>query len=150
MRKDAYKRIDALSNFNDELIEKLSAPVESEKVEESFLKPADSLLSLVYKRDERTGLPTGDLNYLVSDKANPEVKQFILDNLMQDVSAAKNVTAPSGLSDDDVLALSRNVGESVADYAARLNQSIDRDTWILSKYKENVQSKSTKSTVPAE
>lgn len=150
MRKDAYKRIDALSNFNDELIEKLSSPVESEKVEESSLKPADSLLSLVYKRDVRTGLPTGDLNYLVSDKANPEVKQFILDNLLQDVSAAKNVTAPAGLSDDDVLALSRNAGESVADYAARLNQSIDRDTWILSKYKENVSSKSTKSTVPAE
>lgn len=150
MRKDAYKRIDALSTFNDELIEVLSAPIEDEKVEESSLKPADSLLSLVYKRDERTGLPTGDLSYLVSDKANPEVKQFILDNLMQDVSAAKNVSAPAGLSADDVLALSRNSGESIADYVARLNQSIDRDKWILSKYKENVQSKSTKPTVPAE
>lgn len=150
MRKDAYKRIDALSTFTDELILTLSAPVVNEMVEESSLKPADSLLSLVYRRDERTGLPTGDLSYLVSDKANPEVKQFILDNLMQDVSAAKNVSAPAGLSADDVLALSRNSGESIADYAARLNQSIDRDKWILSKYKQNVQSKSTNSTVSAE
>ena len=150
MRKDAYKRIDALSNFNDELIEKLSAPIEDEKVEESSLKPADSLLQLVYKRDERTGLPTGDLNYLVSDKANPEVKQFILDNLMQDVSSAKNVSAPAGLSADDVLALSRNAGESVADYAARLNQFIDKDKWILDTYKKNVQSKPEQSPVPSE
>lgn len=150
MRKDAYKRIDALSNFSDELVEKLSAPIESENVEESSFKPADSLLSLVYKRDERTGLPTGDLSYLVSDKANPEVKQFILDNLMQDVSSAKNISAPAGLSDGDVLALSRNVGESVADYATRLNQSIDRDKWILDNYKKNVQSKSSKSPVPSE
>lgn len=150
MRKDAYKRIDALKNFNDELIEVLSAPVEGEKVEESSLKPADSLLKLVYKRDERTGLPTGDLNYLVSDKANPEVKQFILDNLMKDVSSAKNISAPAGLSADDVLALSRNHNESIADYAARLNQSIDRDKWILDTYKKNVQSQSPESPVSVE
>lgn len=150
MRKDAYKRIDALSNFNDELIEKLSAPIEVEKVDEGSFKPVDSLLSLVYKRDERTGLPTGDLSYLVSDKANPEVKRFILDNLMQDVSAAKNISAPAGLSEDDVLALSRNSNESIAEYAARLNQSIDKDKWILNTYKKNVQSKSPKPSVPSE
>lgn len=98
----------------------------------------DSLLELVYQIDERTGLPTGDLQYLVSDKANPQVKEFILANLMQDVSAAKNVAATYKMSDDDILALSMNKGESVEDYVARLNSSIERDVWMINEFNKPV------------
>lgn len=116
--------------------------------------PKDSLLALVYAVDERTQLPTGDLQYLVSDKANPQVKQFILDNLMQDVSAAQNVSAKYDLSDDDILALSRNKGESVQDYAERLNASIDKDKWmieqVISKTKKDVPFESGETSVSSE
>ena len=147
MKKDSYKRIDAFRRIEDsDFVEK---KIDFSDVEESK-SPSDSLLKLVYERDERTGLPMGDLQYLVSDKANPQVKEFILQNLMQDVSSAKNVVAKFDLSDDDILALSRNPNESVQDYAARLNSSIERDRWILNQYKTDVQSKSESSSVSVE
>lgn len=147
MKKDSYKRIDAFRRIEDsDFVEK---QLDFNDVEESK-SPSDSLLKLVYARDERTGLPMGDLQYLVSDKANPQVKEFILQNLMQDVSSAKNVVAKFDLSDDDILALSRNPNESVQDYAARLNSSIERDRWILNQYKTDVQSKSESSSVSVE
>ena len=84
--------------------------------------PKDSFLSIVYSIDERTKLPTGDLNYLVSDKANPEVKQWILQNLMMDVSASAMPAAPKGLSDDDIASLARDPKEDVRSYMNRVNQ----------------------------
>ena len=86
--------------------------------------PKDSLLSIVYATDERTGLPTGDIQYFVSDRASDDVKNFILQNLMIDVSAAKNVANPSGLSDDALLELSRGSRETVQEYAMRLGKQI--------------------------
>lgn len=111
--------------------------------------PSDSIVRLVYAPDSRTGLPTGDLNYLVSDKANPQVKEFIKTQLMMDTSAAKNVTAKFDLSDEDVLSLSRNTGESLDDYVARLNTSIERDKWLIQQSK-NVSSESKSAALPAE
>lgn len=96
----------------------------------------DSLLSIVYALDERTCLPSGDLTYFVSDKANPQVKQFILDNLMQDVSSAKNIPAPVDLDDDTILELSRGHNEDVQSYMERLNSSIERDKWMIDEYKK--------------
>lgn len=147
MKKDCYSLYDFARRILPEDGKELREVVEDS---EDSKNPADSLLMLVYKPDERTGLPTGDLHYLVSDKANPQVKQFILDNLMQDVSAAANVPAKYGLSDDDILALSRNMGESAADYAERLNQSIAKDKWMIEQAKKNVSSKPEQSAVSTE
>lgn len=80
----------------------------------------DSFIRLVYALDEHR-VPTGDLAYMVSDKANPEVKQWVLQNLLMDVSAAASVAAPEGVSDDDILALSRDPRESSQDYMNRVN-----------------------------
>lgn len=82
---------------------------------------ADSFISLVYQLDPVSKLPTGDLNYLVSDKANPDVKKWILDNLMTDVSVAAVPGSLKGLSDDDLIALSRDPRESSDDYMNRVN-----------------------------
>lgn len=111
--------------------------------------PADSIVRLVYAPDSRTGLPTGDLNYLVSDKANPQVKEFIKTQLMMDTSAAKNVTAKFDLSDDDILSLSRSSGESLDEYVARLNTSIERDKWLIQQSK-NVSVESKPASLPVE
>lgn len=98
---------------------------ESQSSVEIEKSPQDSLLSIIYAPDPLTGLPTGDIQYFVSDKANPDVKAFILDNLMRDVSAGKNVANPSGLSDDALLELSRGRDESVQEYAQRLRSEVD-------------------------
>ena len=121
------------------LVEKL--PVEDKN------NPSDAILKLVYAPDERTGLPTGDLTYLVSDKANPQVKEFIKTQLLMDTSAARNVSAKYNLSDDDILALTRNADESIENYAMRLNQSIERDKWLINQ--ANVPVESSSSSVSA-
>ena len=134
MKKDCYKLYDYSRNVKAADFDKV-CPKDDKEVERS-LSPQDSLLSIVYAKDEETGLPKGDLQYLVSDKANPEVKQFVLDNLMKDVSSAQNVAAKYNLSDDDILALSRNPNESIQDYANRLNTSIMRDKYIIQSSKQ--------------
>lgn len=90
-------------------------PVMSDKAE-------DSLLRLIYSRDARTGLPVGDLTYYVSDKANPEVKAFILQNLMQDVSSAANPTIPKDIPEELAMDLMRTQDESYDQYVNRLMQ----------------------------
>lgn len=147
MKKDCYQLYDYARRILPEDGKELCEVVD---VSEDSNSPADSLLRLVYKPDERTGLPTGDLHYLVSDKANPQVKQFILDNLLMDVSSAQNVSAKYNLSDDDILALSRNKGESASEYADRLNQSIARDKWMIEQAKKNVSPKSEDPAVSTE
>lgn len=81
----------------------------------------DSFLSIVFSVDPLTKLPTGDLQYMVSDKVNPEVKQWVIQNLLLDTSAAKAPAAPRGLSDDDVMALVRQPNESSQAYMNRVN-----------------------------
>lgn len=95
--------------------------------------PQDTLLTIIYAPDERTGLPTGDIQYYVSDRASEDVKQFILQNLMKDVSAAKNVANPQGLSDDALLELSRGLNESVDDYVLRMQKQVDDFKFIREK-----------------
>lgn len=83
--------------------------------------PSAPLLKVIYSVDS-SGLPTGDLKYYVSPKANPEVKKWILDNLMFDTSSAQNVKIPDGLDSDTAFALQRCSGESVESYADRINR----------------------------
>lgn len=105
------------------------------QIEENFVAPevkeediqdrhdsVESFLKIVYALDPVTKLPTGDLNYLVSDKANPEVKRWVLENIMLDVSSAAMPSAPNGLSDDDIMALARDPKETPQDYMNRVNQ----------------------------
>ena len=99
--------------------------VEPKIVDNSEVKqvvsPSDAFLKLVYSLDPISKLPTGDLSYMVSDKANPEVKAWVLQNIQMDTSSAANLTAPKGLSDDDLIELTRKQGESVDAYAERVN-----------------------------
>lgn len=97
--------------------------------------PDTSLLRLIYSVDERTKVPTGDLTYYVSDKANPEIKQYILNNLMMDTSSAVKPAYPAGIPDDVALSFERMDGESLADYAQRMNTEVDRFKWLADEYK---------------
>lgn len=83
-----------------------------------------SFIKIVYALDPVTNCPTGDLSYLISDKANPEVKQWILDNIMIDVSAAAMPASPRGLSDDDIASLVRDPKESTSSYLERVNNYV--------------------------
>ena len=120
------KRDESIFNYGHAVRQKeiLAHLVEPELPEE-IVRPvtaAESFLSLVYAIDPITKLPTGDLNYLVSDKANPEVKQWVLQNLMIDTSGAVVPSPPRGLSDDDIANLSRDPHEDINSYMERVNQ----------------------------
>ena len=94
-----------------EIIEKkVIRDYENKEVQESH-DVNDAFLRIVYAIDKLTKLPTGDLSYMVSDKANPEIKKWVLDNLMVDALAAALPSAPKGLSDDDIASLSKDPKE---------------------------------------
>lgn len=99
--------------------------------------PQQSLLRIIYAVGE-DGWPIGDLAYFVGNKANPEVQRFILDNLMRDVSGARN-PANMNLSDEEITILTRQSNETNAQYVSRLNASIDKDKMILDYAKRAVQ-----------
>ena len=58
---------------------------------------------------------------------------------MKDVSVAKNVANPSGLSDDALLELSRGLNESVDDYVLRMQQQVDNFKFIREQVAKQVQ-----------
>ena len=118
------------------------------------VNPVDSFLKLVYADDPISKLPTGDLCYMASDKANPEVKAWVLANLQMDTSSAQNLKAPSGLSDDDIIELTRHPNETVEDYANRVNVFMSNNKRLVEdairRTKSNVPAQSSEPSVSAE
>lgn len=102
-------------DLGDQIVVDDSVPV-AEKV-----SAVDALIKVIFKPDDRTGLPTGDLSYYVSDSVNPEIKAFILQNLLMDTSSVAAPKIPDGVSEQDAFDLMRGRDESVDDYRARLN-----------------------------
>lgn len=97
-------------------------PFEEAPTDSVVIDAKAPFFKLVYALDSRTKLPKGDLQYMVSDKSNPEVKKWVLDNLMLDTSQASNPVRPTALSDDDIAILTRQPSESVESYAERVNR----------------------------
>lgn len=82
----------------------------------------DAILSAIYAVDPISKLPTGDISAYVSDKTSPDVKRYILENLMIDTSGYVVPAAPRELSDDDVMFLTRRSDESRETYLSRINK----------------------------
>lgn len=119
--------------------------------------PNEVFIKLVYSIDSRTKLPTGDLNYLISDKANPEVKDWVLKNIMLDTSAAAVPAAPRGMSDDDIATLARNPKEDINTYMNRINDFARYNVGLMERLsteylekQRDVQLKSEESSVSSE
>lgn len=128
-------------NFCKYLLEILNTKVdmiEEEINSQCELSETDQLLRLIYQIGA-DGFPVGDLAYFVGKKSNPEVQRFILDNLMSDVSSQAN-PAISGLSDDQITLFTRRSDETIASYCSRLNDSINKDKFIIESAKRTVSS----------
>lgn len=131
MKKEIYLKFD-YSRRCKQILDKV-VKVDSPDVVEVEKKPVDTLLSVIYQEDGRTHLPTGDIGYYVSDKANPQIKQFILDNLLMDVSAAASPKIPDGIDDSLAFDLMRRDGELPDVYASRLNQFVNDNQELAKK-----------------
>lgn len=80
------------------------------------------LLDIVYTVDEKTGLPIGDLSFYMSKNTSPEVRQFIIDNLMQPCSHVNGIE----LSEEDALFdMVRERGETQESYLARMKKYVE-------------------------
>lgn len=101
-------------------------PVKPAPVNE--VKDSNPLLDFIFAPDER-GRLNGDILHYLSEKTNPEVRQFIEMQLMRDNKTGSN---PLGLSDevinkmrsvitdDDVARFSRNSDETAEAYSRRI------------------------------
>lgn len=86
-----------------------------EKVESSL----QSVLDEIFSVDVNTGFPKGDIQYYMSSEGNPQVKQWIENNLLKPRVSSGSST-PEGVSDDLIVEMSRQKGESISDYQSRL------------------------------
>lgn len=92
-------------------------------------KDVQSLLDYIFGTDPNSGLPVGDLAIYLGKKCNPQVKEFIQQNLMLEnptPDSAFNMPTEvvnrfrSVITDDDIAFFSRNSGESREEYSDRL------------------------------
>lgn len=117
-RSRGYRDFEGLQNcvFHDTVIDELDLSFNSLKGEELF--------NLIFSVDPITGLPQGDLAVFMNENTSPEVRQYITQNLMLDVSssAAPSVMAKDSdsLDDDMINQLSRGSHESLSDYRDRM------------------------------
>lgn len=79
------------------------------------------LIKLVYVKDERTNLPTGELSVLASDTVSPDIVDFVRRNLLQPIgdTGLSSVINNTQLDDDTIIQLTRNVGETDRQYIDR-------------------------------
>lgn len=95
-------------------------PTKIKKKKSSTKSSVDSLLDTIFGLDPVTRLPSGDLTIYMSDKTSPEVREFIRSQLLSDNSSKNENISVNGLSDDDIIAFSRNSGESSSSYRDRI------------------------------
>lgn len=132
MRKDLYKNL-AIYQFCQSNEAGKPDKEESEYVSDN--SELGNILREIFSVDENSGLPKGDIAYWLSDDGNPQVKDFIINNLMRPTS--QGGSQDRNITDDIIEEYSRRSDESVVDYAARLRGYYDEATEILNKPKND-------------
>lgn len=109
--------------------------IEDPKVE--VKDPMQPMYKIIYSLGV-DGYPVGELAYYVGKSANPDVQRFILENLLMDVSANANPSSMN-LSDDQITLFTRRSDESLSSYVTRLNESIQKDSYLIDAAQRSVQ-----------
>ena len=105
---------------------------------------SQAILQAIYSLDPITRLPTGDIMCYLASTTPPEVKQYILDNIMIDTSSQKLPSLPEGLDEDTAFALERKNGESVDVYRSRINDYMSEQVRIRNMAIENEKRQASK------
>ena len=80
----------------------------------------DRVLSSIFEVDPKSGLPMSDVQYYLSPNGNPQVREWLINNLMKPRRDAGQYSIDN-LTDDMIVEFSRGVGESIEDYRDRLH-----------------------------
>lgn len=94
----------------------------------------DNILKEIFSVDERTGLPNGDLAYYLSPDGNPQIKQWLENNLLK-ARAARVGSSVEGVTDDMLAEFAKQKDESSVDYAIRLRGIYDSATKEIEDFK---------------
>lgn len=90
------------------------------ELDESQLK---AVLDEIFSVDPVSGFPKGDIQYYLSPEGNPQVKQWLENNLLKPrMASSKN---PDGVTDDMIAEFSKKKSESASAYAERLMSIYD-------------------------
>ena len=78
------------------------------------------ILREIYSVDENTGLPQGDLAFYLSPDGNPQVKDWLVNNLLKPRAIAQGFSV-EGVTDDMLAEYAKGRDESVDAYRQRLS-----------------------------
>ena len=85
--------------------------------------PLKAILDEIFAVDELTGLPKGDIQYYMSANGNPQVKQWLENNILKPRMTSN--TTMDGLTDDMIAEFSQMKDESIDSYRERLTSIYD-------------------------
>lgn len=80
--------------------------------------PLKAILDEIFAVDEVSGLPKGDIQYYMSANGNPQVKQWLENNILKPRMTENS--SIDGLTDDMIVEFSQRKDESLADYSERI------------------------------
>ena len=91
---------------------------------EEYIEPLDDsqqkrVLDEIFSVDPESGLPKGDIQYWLSSDGNPQIKQWLENNLLRP-RAKSSGTSIEGVTDDMIVEMSRKAGESADACSSRL------------------------------
>ena len=94
------------------------------------------ILREIYTVDEITGVPQGDLAYYLSPDGNPQVKEWLVNNLLQPRAMAQG-SSIEGVTDDMLAEFAKGRDESPMQYRERLNSIYQQATADIEKFKND-------------
>lgn len=91
---------------------------------DEYIEPLDDsqlkrVLDEIFAVDQDSGLPKGDIQYWLSSEGNPQIKQWLENNLLKP-RAKSSGSSIEGVTDDLIVEFSRKSGESFDSYTSRL------------------------------
>lgn len=122
-------------------------PIDLDSLKEVPVESSDSakaILQAIYGLDPITRLPSGDIMCYLSSSTPPEIKQYILDNIMIDVSSHALPVIPDGVDEDTAFQLQRNQNESLDSYRSRISDYMSEQVRIRNMAIENAQREAPK------
>ena len=81
------------------------------------------VLDEIFSVDPISGFPKGDIQYYLSSEGNPQVKQWLENNLLK--PRMSGGSSLEDITDDMRVEFSRSANESISDYQARLMKIYD-------------------------
>lgn len=104
------------------------------ELDESTLK---KVLDEIFTVDPDSGFPRGDIQYYMSSDGNPQVKQWLENNILKPrMSGGQSM---DGLTDDFIAEMSQRKDETIQQYTERVRGILDDANAQIEKFKNPIE-----------